>query len=140
MMSKEAEMLTNALTNPLHSILTLQTWHSNEHFSIRDIMQHCIIHLIKQREETATSKYIASSKYLSVLPDVAKTLEKHLYSSASSLELYNNPKTLIARLSNLVKKLINLVIIDPTAGRNTEASMGIGVCVVNSNISNTNNG
>ena len=47
MMSKEAEMLTNALTNPLHSILTLQTWHSNEHFSIRDIMQHCIIHLIK---------------------------------------------------------------------------------------------
>lgn len=100
--SKEVAYLSSSLTNNDNLMaIPVQDWHTTDHFSSRDIMQHCIMHLIRQREE------VASGKYLAVLPDVARTLEKHLYSSASSFELYNDPKTLISRLTNLVKQLIH---------------------------------
>lgn len=70
---------------------SVPSWHSLFDELQRDIMRENIFQLILQRRSNPSPEWVRN------LEDVAKRLEERLYYAASSLEDYQNTRTLVAR-------------------------------------------
>ena len=97
----EVIKLTDILMNSKRATVQ-KNWHSIEHSRTREVIQHCIEHLIFQRKTSSSSL----SLFIESLPFVANRVEKLLYEKADSFEEYNNSKSLISRLEVIVYELL----------------------------------